>query len=131
MALAVFCGCRSPKPPTPIVVPPSISVQPQSQTVQAGSPVSFNVTASSVPAPAFQWCFNGTNLSGATEATLTLAKARPIHAGNYAVIVSNVAGYVQSAVAVLTVRVPPPIFRETNVTRTIGAPEPVVSPDPK
>src|ERR1041384_5920826 len=59
---------KGPSPPASLVVidPPLISGQPASQAVGAGASVSFNVTATG-SALAYQWKFNGTDISGATD----------------------------------------------------------------
>ena len=46
---------------------------------------------------------------GATNASLTLTNVQPANAGSYSVVVTNPVGSVTSAVAVLTVLVPPVI----------------------
>ena len=84
-------------------VPPTISAQPQSQTVNQGSNATFTVTASGTPTPSYQWTFNGTNLDGATASSYTVFNARLADAGTYAVAVSNVAGSVASSNAVLSI----------------------------
>jgi len=89
-------------------VPPAISAQPQSVTAAAGSNVTFTVTATGTPAPAYQWRFNGTNLAYATASAYTCYNAQTQHAGSYSVVVSNIAGTVPSADAVLTVTQPVP-----------------------
>src|SRR5436309_5578517 len=48
--------------------PPIISQQPQSQTINIGSSVSFTVTVSSVTFVTYQWRFNGANIPGGTSA---------------------------------------------------------------
>jgi hypothetical protein len=51
----------------------SISSQPTSKTVAAGTSVSFSVAATGGTAPyKYQWTRNGANISGATSATYTL-----------------------------------------------------------
>src|SRR5207247_276995 len=55
---------------------PQITTQPQSQTVNAGSNVVFSVVASANPPAAYQWRFNGTNLSGATKTSYTRTNAQ-------------------------------------------------------
>ena len=87
-------------------MPPSITGQPQSQSVAAGGSATFAVTATSSAPLAYQWRFNGTNLNSATNATLLLSNVQAPNAGNYFVVVSNVAGAVTSAVATLTVVTP-------------------------
>jgi hypothetical protein len=52
---------------------------------------------------AFQWRFNGTNISGATNSSLTLNNVRLANAGNYSVVVSNLFASVTSSNALLTV----------------------------
>ena len=86
------------------VLPPIITTQPSGQTSPAGATVDFAVQAdSSVPAE-YQWYFNQTNLLlEAVAATVSLTNVQPVHAGDYFVVVKNVAGSVPSAVATLTV----------------------------
>jgi len=84
-------------------VAPAITTQPVDQNVNLGSDAAFSVVATGTPAPAYQWRFNGTDLSGETSATLTLASVRLADAGSYSVVVSNIAGTVTSADAVLAV----------------------------
>lgn len=88
---------------------PVILTPPASVTTNAGSNVTFSVTLAGAPATGLQWRFNGGNLAGRTNSTLTLTNLAPGQAGNYDVVVSNSFGSVTSAVAVLTVRVPPSI----------------------
>ncbi len=90
-----------------LLSPPQISANPQNLTVTQGSNSTFTVTATGIPAPAYQWLFNGTNLPGATIAAYTRSNAQPVHAGGYSVVVTNVAGSVTSSLAQLTVLVPP------------------------
>jgi hypothetical protein len=60
----------------------------------------------------FQWQWNGTNIPGATNATLYFAAVQATNAGTYRVIASNGAGLVTSSNAVLTVNVAPFISLE-------------------
>jgi subtilase family serine protease len=83
--------------------PPVITSQPTNQTVVVGGTASFSVMASGTPPLNYQWNFNGTNLAGATNATLTLTNVQLSQAGNYAVLVTNVYGSVTSSNAVLMV----------------------------
>lgn len=83
--------------------PPSITSQPVNQTVNAGADVTFSAGANGSPPLTFQWRRNGTNLPGATNATLFLPAVHPNRAGLYTVVVSNHLGFVISLPAVLTV----------------------------
>lgn len=84
-------------------VAPSITSQPQSQTVTQGQNATFSVSASGTQPMSYQWTFNGANISGATASSYTVANAQAGNAGTYAVVVSNSAGSVTSADATLTV----------------------------
>jgi hypothetical protein len=84
---------------------PSITTQPASQSVYAGTNASFSVSARG-GGLTYQWLFNGNPLAGATSATLALTAIQPSQAGNYSVIVSNVAGSVTSNTAALAVLAP-------------------------
>ncbi len=83
---------------------PAINLSPTSQLAVAGTSVTFSVGASGHPAPAYQWLLNGTNLAGATNASLVLAGVTASQGGPYTVTASNIAGMVTSTPpAVLTV----------------------------
>jgi hypothetical protein len=61
---------------------------------------------STVPSIKYQWRLNGTNLTGATSATLTLSNLTTAQAGTYSVIASNFAGVITNICAALTVNPP-------------------------
>ena len=94
---------------------PSIQMQPQSQTVTAGSSVQFMVVASGRPAPTYQWYLNGAAISGATGSTYSLPAAQSSNAGNYTVTVTNDVGSVTSDPATLTVN---PVALKSSVGST-------------
>lgn len=87
---------------------PTISQQPTNQSVNQGDNATFVVVATGVPTPDFRWRHNGSVLSGATSATLTLTSVLTSDAGAYDVIVSNAFGFTSSQVATLTVAAPSP-----------------------
>jgi hypothetical protein len=83
---------------------PTISTQPQSQTVNAGAAATFSVVAAGTGTLAYQWDKNGTAVAGATSASYTTP---PTIAGDngasFTVVVSDSAGQVTSSAATLTV----------------------------
>jgi autotransporter-associated beta strand protein len=86
---------------------PIITNQPQSLAVNPGSAASFTVGATGTGPLAYQWQKNGTNISGATTNLYSIAGAAVGDAADYTVVITNNFGSVTSAVAVLTVNIPP------------------------
>ena len=87
-------------------IPPSITMQPQSQTVAVGGIANFSVTASGGTPLSYQWRMNGIPIGGATATNYTVSNAQANNAGNYTVVVTNVAGAVTSSVAALMITIP-------------------------
>jgi hypothetical protein len=83
--------------------PPWIIAQPQSRIVAAGETLTLSVSVNGSLPLNYQWQFNGGNITGAIESSLTLSNLQPANAGEYSVVVSNTLGSVTSQVAVLTV----------------------------
>ena len=102
-------------------IPPSIQIHPGSQTVTQGGNATFSVIASGTPPLGYQWRLNGTNLSGGSASAYTVTNAQPANAGGYSVVVTNSAGSATSAVAALTVNIPPSITGQPqNQTAGLG-----------
>jgi hypothetical protein len=88
-------------------VPPSITTQPQSQTVVQGQNASLAVAASGTAPLCYQWYLNGSSLGGGgNSSALTVNNIGTNNTGNYTVVVNNNWGSVTSAVATLTILVP-------------------------
>jgi autotransporter-associated beta strand protein len=85
--------------------PPNITTQPQSQTVNPGTTVTFSVVAAGSSAT-YQWRKNHTNINGATNRTLVLTNVQESAEGVYDVIVTNDNGTVGSQDATLSVNDP-------------------------
>jgi sugar lactone lactonase YvrE len=87
-----------------IAIPPSaIAEQAQEQTVLAGTNLTLGVVPCGTSPLACQWQFNGSNLSGATNASLSLTNVTTNSDGIYSVVVSSPYGCLTSTVARLTV----------------------------
>jgi hypothetical protein len=91
-------------------VKPEIVEQPLNLSVVATAPAVFSVTASGTLPLSYQWQKNGQDLTGETKASLTILSVGNADAGNYRVIVSNVAGAQMSDIAKLEVIQPPKIL---------------------
>jgi sugar lactone lactonase YvrE len=92
--------------------PPMVLSQPQSQSVNAGSPVMFSVGATGTSTLYYQWQFDNENIPGATSATYSLSSAQTANAGDYSVMVSSPTGSTLSSNAVLIVYAPPVITNQ-------------------
>jgi hypothetical protein len=87
--------------------PPVITNQPVNVTNVAGGSASFSVVAGGTPAVSYQWKFNtNTALLNATTAAFNLANVRASQAGTYSVVITNSAGSLTSAPAILFVTTP-------------------------
>jgi hypothetical protein len=83
------------------VVPtaPIITLQPQSAGVFAGFPAQLGVAATGTEPVSYQWQFYGTNVPGATNASLIVSNTQPANVGPYRAMVSNSLGSTNSAEA--------------------------------
>ena len=87
---------------TPIA--PTITTQPNNQSVKAGDTASFSVVATASETLTYQWKKNGTDISGATSSNYTTPATSMADSGTaYSVVVGNGAGSVTSNTATLTV----------------------------
>lgn len=88
------------------VLPPSLPIiayPPADMTVYSGQTAQWWVWADGSPPFAYQWFKNGTNLPGATSATLTITNVQMNDAGSYSLQVTNTEGSVLTSNALLTV----------------------------
>lgn len=83
---------------------PTIGTQPSSQTVDSGGMVTLAVSVTSTLPVTYQWMRNGNAIPGATGRELILNQVQAGDAGSYSVRITNAAGSLTSAVAVLEVR---------------------------
>lgn len=82
---------------------PLISTQPQSLTVAKQTSVAMNVSAGGTPPMAYQWFLNNAPLKNQTNASLLFNNPRAQDSGTYTVVVTNTAGAVTSAPAMMNV----------------------------
>jgi YVTN family beta-propeller protein len=93
----------------PAASAPTITAQPQPQTVNTGSTVAFSVVANARPSPTYQWTYNGAPLSdgggvsGSSDVYLVLSGPNAVRAGTYACTVTNASGSATSSAANLSV----------------------------
>lgn len=84
-----------------VVTPPAISTQPTNNTVSPNGSVILNVAATG-GVLSYQWQLNGTNIAGATGATLNIPGVTFTNIGVYTVVVSNLAGNTTSQAAIVS-----------------------------
>jgi len=84
-------------------IAPYVIGHPRSQSVFADSDVTLDAQVVGGPL-SWRWRFNGVDIAGATNSTLTITNFSPINAGNYTLVVTNSEGSVTSRVAVLRLK---------------------------
>jgi hypothetical protein len=85
---------------------PTISIPPQSQTINTNANATFTVVARASAPISYQWRFNGVPIPDATGPSYSVNNAGLPHIGEYSVLVSNPLGSAMAA-ANLIVLVPP------------------------
>lgn len=84
-------------------IAPTIQQHPSSLTVTQGANVTLKTVATGTEPLSYQWRRSGTNVPGATMASLIITNAQPVHSGPYSARVWNAFGEVVSQTGVLTV----------------------------
>jgi hypothetical protein len=88
-------------------VPPSITAQPASKTVNVGQTATFSVAATGSGTLTYQWLKNGAAIGGATSSSYTTpATIASDNGAQFTLTVSDAVSNVTSNVATLTVNVP-------------------------
>ena len=105
---------------TVLPAPPGIATQPASRTVSEGTNVSFAVVATGTAPLSYQWNVNDVPIAGAISPSFSLTNVAMSASGDYAVIITNIAGSITSQVAVLTVLAVPPTITSQPVNRTVN-----------
>jgi uncharacterized repeat protein (TIGR03803 family) len=86
--------------------PPGISTPPQNQFAVAGSNATFSVGVTGTTPLSYLWQFNGTNIAGATNDSLTIPDVQSANTGQYSVIASNLFGVASNSAALSLGSVP-------------------------
>jgi hypothetical protein len=120
-----FAGVATPGAPAPVGIAPTIQLQPASLVVKPGDDAMFSVAAAGSSPMSYQWRRDGLALSGRTATPLLLSAVATNDAGTYDVVITNAAGVVTSAMARLSVTVPPQVvgvrWESTGVTVSLDA----------
>ena len=88
-------------------VAPSITTQPASQSVTAGQTATFSVAATGTAPLSYQWQKNGVNVGANSSSYTTAAATTSDNGASFTVTVTNSAGNIKSAAAILTVNAAP------------------------
>lgn len=100
--------------------PPSITTQPQSQTVNSGDNATFSVIAGGTTPLNYQWQSNNVVVIGATNSTFVLTSVTTNLTGSaYFVTITNTAGSTNSQIVTLTVNPPAPVVTSSHGMITI------------
>jgi len=91
--------------------PPAIVAQPASLTNYTGTPAALTVSATGTAPLTYQWRKGAVPIPNAAQPTYYLPTLAPGDAGGYDVMITNSLGSVTSAIAYLSVIVPPPNTR--------------------
>jgi hypothetical protein len=101
-----------------------ISQQPANQSVTAGQPAMFSVTAGGAGTLTYQWrrdtnlLTDGGAISGSTTGALSISAASAADAGSYDCVISNGCGAKLSLAATLTVETPPAVPPDSSGNST-------------
>ena len=108
--------------PGAVTLLPLITTQPASQSVLAGSSVTFSVTAAGIEPFGYAWYRNNQNIASATNSSYTTNNAQLSDSGSqFFCVITNTYGSVTSSVATLTVNSPPLISADpTNLNVVPG-----------
>jgi alpha-tubulin suppressor-like RCC1 family protein len=95
--------------------------QPLTQTNRAGSRTLLGARAAGTGPVHYQWIRDGTNISGATNAYLTIPDTQEWHAGDYAIVISNSGGSITSIVAAVGVIPSAPVIERQPLSQQMHA----------
>lgn len=108
---------------------PTWTQQPVGGAFRLGTNLLLSALATGLPAPAYQWQWNGTNVVGATNNTLTLPWVSNTNAGIYTLTATNIAGSTISSNALVRV-LPPAAARFVSAQLAAGVAGFFITGDP-
>lgn len=104
------------------VIPPSITSQPTGQVLAQGGVLNVSVVAGGSSPLSYQWMHGSGIITGATAASFSKTNVQSSDAGEYTVVITNSAGAITSAVAIVSVEIPPSITTPPqNLTAAVGS----------
>jgi alpha-tubulin suppressor-like RCC1 family protein len=83
--------------------PLEILSPPRGGSFGIGTNVRLSVVADGATEISYQWQYNGTNLTGSTQPTLTVSNAQPADSGFYSVTVSNSSGVIVTSPVLVSI----------------------------
>ncbi len=92
----------------------------QSQFVVAGNNATFAVAVTGSTPVSYFWQFNGTNVAGETNDSLTVYNAQTNNAGNYSVVVSNLVSVVTNSAMLSVATLPVIVTQPASQTIATG-----------
>jgi alpha-tubulin suppressor-like RCC1 family protein len=101
---------------------PTVTLQPVSQTTARGSMIGLHARVAGVQPMRYQWQYNGQDLAGATDASLTLPNVQGKNGGGYRLIASNALGVATSRTATLSIPYSGTWAAALNSTKLVWAP---------
>lgn len=99
----------------PTTVPVGLYNNPQATNAFAGQSATWSIAPVGSAPYYYQWSVNGTNIAGATNATLTLNNLQSANTGSYSVTVSNNVDSITSSGGQLTILALPQFTSSTNL----------------
>ncbi|HZQ45592.1 MAG TPA: immunoglobulin domain-containing protein [Verrucomicrobiae bacterium] len=103
-----------------LTTPPFVFASvPVNQSVPSGNNVNFSVSPSAASPIAYQWQFNSANISGATNASLSLKDVQSGNTGMYTILVSNLYGMTNLSATLTVNSAGPTVTFNTNSQTTI------------
>jgi hypothetical protein len=98
----------------------AITQQPTNQYQIAGGNINFYGSGVGSNSVAYQWAFNGTNIAGATNASLTLTNVQAAQQGYYNFTISSAGNNLTSSNAYFYLVTPPTIVSQSSPTNFVS-----------